>query len=280
MTSPARGAARIFAVLGDPVAHSLSPTIHNAAFRAAGRRARYEARQVDAAGCGPALRALALEGGGGNVTLPHKERALAFLDRSTPAVRATGACNTFWARDGEVWGDNTDVEGFRGLWDEAVSGAHEDVDVLVLGAGGAARAAAFALLSAPGVRRIAIWNRTAQRAEGLVRDFADDRLRPVGDWRAPAAQVVVNATSVGIDGVSAPIRLRELRRAPLRLLDLVYGERATPLARQAAAMGVRSRDGKEMLVRQAEASYARWFDEPPPEGVMRRALGGAAAVEV
>ena len=112
----------MYAVLGDPVAHSLSPVIHNAAFRVTGRDASYVARCVSAEECGPVLRSLALGGGGGNVTVPHKERVVPFLDRRTRAVEDTGACNTFWARDGEVWGDNTDVEGFLGTWRGVVGG--------------------------------------------------------------------------------------------------------------------------------------------------------------
>ena len=114
------------------------------------RNAVYVARRVDADECGEVLRDLALAGGGGNVTLPHKELVVPFLDRWTPAVSATGACNTFWADDGEVWGDNTDVEGFNGSWRSALSGMEsglrDPLSVLVLGAGGAARAVLFGLL--------------------------------------------------------------------------------------------------------------------------------------
>ena len=124
----------VYAVLGDPVAHSLSPAIHNAAFLAADRRARYVARRVSSAECGEVMRTLALDGGGGNVTVPHKERVVPFLDRCSRAVAATGACNTFWARDGEVWGDNTDVEGFSGVWRREVRALGSTSPVLVVGA--------------------------------------------------------------------------------------------------------------------------------------------------
>lgn len=262
----------LYAVLGDPVAHSLSPVIHNAAFRAAGRDAQYVARRVGAEQCGSMLRALALDGGGGNVTVPHKERVVPFLDRRTDAVEATGACNTFWARGGLVWGDNTDVEGFRGVWEGAVAGLGGSLNVLVLGAGGAARAVLHALLGPSGAIRVVLWNRTGDRARGLVERFGDGRLRRVDDWRGRSADVVVNATSAGLDGRSAPLDLRELANLPRGVIDLVYGERATPLCRQAAALGVTARDGREMLVRQAEAAYARWFGVAPPLGVMAGAL--------
>ena len=262
-----------YAVLGDPVAHSLSPTIHNAAFRADGRNAVFVARRVSAAECGGVLRALALAGGGGNVTVPHKERVLPFLDRRTDAVDATGACNTFWAKDGEVWGDNTDIEGFRGSWEGAVEGVPGAMAVLLLGAGGAARAVLHSLLGSPGVAGVHVWNRTGGRARDLVRRFADPRLSSVREWRDTAPAVLVNATSAGMDGRAAPIDLRELAGPPRRVIDLVYGREPTPLCLQAADMGIPAVDGRDMLVRQAEASYLRWFGEPPARRVMTRALG-------
>lgn len=320
-----------YAVLGDPVAHSLSPTIHNAAFKAAGRSARYVARRVSAQECGPVLRALALKGGGGNVTVPHKERVLPFLDRRSPAVSATGACNTFWAADGRVCGDNTDVEGFLGTWDAAVAGLtargetlastesgempvrqgtpqrkqqgcspeeqrrrrvpdgmHRQsnaargfrhgllggaLEALVLGAGGAARAVLFALLQAPRVSRVLLWNRTPGRAAALALEFGNDRVSPVQACRGFSVDVVVNATSAGLRGRRSPLDFTALSEAPQQVIDLVYGEGPTPLCRQARELGIPAVDGREMLVRQAEAAYFRWFGEHPPTGVMSRALG-------
>ena len=266
----------IYAVLGDPVAHSLSPLIHNAAFRAAGRNAVYVARRVDADECGDVVRNLALAGGGGNITLPHKELVVPFLDRRTPAVSATGACNTFWADDGEVWGDNTDIEGFNGSWRSALSdvesGLRDPVSVLVLGAGGAARAVLFGLLDSVAQLRILLWNRTAGKARRLVRHFDDSRIRIVSDWRTAAPDVVVNATSVGLYGSGMPIDLDELARCPLALIDLVYASEDTPLCRSAKDLHIAVTDGRDMLVRQALASQARWFGERPPIEVMRRVL--------
>ncbi len=261
-----------YAVLGNPIGHSVSPVIHNAAFRAAGRLARYEARRVSASECGPVLRDIALGGGGGNVTVPHKTRVLPFLDHQTLAVQATGACNTFWARGGAVWGDNTDVEGFRATWDGVAIAEILRWDVLVLGAGGAACAVVLALLDTPGVRRIWIWNRTAARVERLARHFSDPRIRPIADWRGVSASVLVNATSVGMDGIECPVRLCELRPGLVRIIDLVYSKAGTPLTREAAELGIPAQDGKEMLIRQAEASYACWFGAPPPRDAMRGAL--------
>lgn len=272
---PARDA--VYAVLGDPVAHSLSPAIHNAAFLAAGRRARYVARRVSSAECGEVMRTLALDGGGGNVTVPHKERVVPFLDRCSRAVAATGACNTFWARDGEVWGDNTDVEGFRGVWRREVRALGSTSPVLVVGAGGAARAVLHGLVrsSATGPLHILLWNRTAGRARRLADEVGDDRVRLADDWRGTAPAVVVNTTSVGIRGRRRPIDLGAMATRPRVVIDLVYGRNPTPLCRQAARLGIAATDGRGMLVLQAEASYARWFGEAPPPGVMARALDAA-----
>ena len=276
MTGGPRGGRALYAILGDPVAHSLSPAIHNAAFSAAGRRARYVARRVSADECGELMRALAMEGGGGNVTVPHKERVVPFLDRRTRAVAATGACNTFWAQGGEVWGDNTDVEGFMGIWQSAVSPPADTSPVLVLGAGGAARAVLHALLHSAGASVILVWNRTASRAHRLLDEMDDERLRHVHDWRATAPAVVVNTTSVGIRGRHAPIDLEALATPPHLVMDLVYGKSATPLCRQAGRLGIAAVDGRGMLVLQAEASHARWFGQAPPRGVMGRALEAAS----
>ena len=267
------GEAAIFAVLGDPVGHSLSPAIHNAAFRAVGRPAVYVARRVTAKECGPVLRSLALAGGGGNVTVPHKEAVLPFLDRRTEAVEVTGACNTFWAEEGAVWGDNTDVEGFRSTWEGATRGLPGEVEVLVLGAGGAARAVLLSLLEAPGPPRIRLWNRTAARARVLAGHFGAGRIELLRHCAGTAPEVVVNATSAGLNGQSAPIDLARLGAPPRCVIDLVYGSEPTPLQRRALALGAAVVDGREMLVRQAEASHVRWFGEPPPRGVMTRALG-------
>lgn len=268
------GAADVatYAVLGDPVAHSLSPRIHNAAFLAAGLNAHYVARQVSAEACGPALRELALDGGGGNVTVPHKERVLPFLDRCSAAVAATGACNTFWARGGEVWGDNTDVEGFQGTWDSCVASRPGRPEALVLGAGGAARAILFALLDSGRASRVLLWNRTHERASDLSRHFGDDRVETVVDCAGLTPDVVVNATSAGLRERGVPIDLTTLGRIPDRIIDLVYGSGPTPLCRAARDLGISAVDGREMLVRQAEAAYRRWFGVSPPRGVMSRAL--------
>jgi shikimate dehydrogenase len=131
-------ATRLIVLLGDPVAHSLSPAMQNAAFRAAGVDGVYVALRCDAEHLPGLLRGIAAAGGAGNVTVPHKQRVAALVDTRTAAVERTGACNTFWAEDGRVCGDNTDVEGFRAAV-RALVGAPAGRRGLRLGARGGPR---------------------------------------------------------------------------------------------------------------------------------------------
>src|SRR5919109_2073438 len=163
---PITAQTRLFALLGNPVAHSLSPVFHNAAFRHAGCDALYVALRCDADSAPALLRGIAHGGGGGNVTVPHKASAAACVDRATELVRRTGACNTFWSETGVVCGDNTDVAGFR----YALAALTADVAgaaTLIIGAGGAAAAAVCALLD-DGAARVTLHNRSPDRAHALA----------------------------------------------------------------------------------------------------------------
>lgn len=268
---------RIYALLGRPVAHSASPAMHRAAFRELGVDAAYGALEAADGEVGPAMRLLARSGGGGNVTLPHKERAAAALDRPSDAVSATGACNCFWgAADGDLAGDNTDVEGFLGAATELTpgeGGGLEGLEVLLLGAGGAARAVLHACLRS-GVARVDLLNRTRDRAEAAAREVGrgDGRVRVLGARPEEASRygLTVNATSLGVEeGDALPLDLSglEVRAA----LDLVYGAGATAWVRHARRLGIPARDGREMLVRQAAASQERWLGRSAPLELMREA---------
>lgn len=273
-----RPGPRIFALLGRPVAHSLSPALHRAGFQALDADAAYGALETSEDEVGPAMRLLARSGGGGNVTLPHKERAAAALGRSSAAVRATGACNCFWGTDdGELAGDNTDVEGFLGAVAELVPGERnglQDLDVLLLGAGGGARAVLHGCLRT-GAGRVDLLNRTRSRAEAVAREVAegDDRVRVLED-RSEAVDryaLVVNATSLGVDEADPlPLDLSELEVRGA--FDLVYGPEGTGWVRHARRLGIPARDGREMLLRQAAASQERWLGRSAPLEVLRRAV--------
>jgi shikimate dehydrogenase len=267
---------RVLAVLGDPVSHSFSPLIQNAAFRATGVDAVYVALRCDAARFEGVVLGLCGAGGGGNVTLPHKQRAVALLDVATEAVRRTGACNTFWAADGSVHGDNTDVEGFRRALRTLLGSPPIGARVLLLGAGGAARAALVALLD-DAVGDVRVLNRTGERAHALAKEVGDPRVHVAEaehlEWGR--FDLVVNTTRLGLqESDPLPIDLGSLNGVGA-VLDLVYGPSGTPLVKSAAALGIPASDGGEMLVQQGAAAFERWCAVPAPVDVMRAALQGA-----
>lgn len=263
-----------FALLGRPVEHSLSPRLHRRAFRELGRDACYVRLDSEGGEVGPLMRALARSGGGGNVTLPHKERAAGVLEAPREAVRSTGACNCFWGDpDGRLAGDNTDVEGFSGAVGELLEGTRplEGRIVLLLGAGGGARAVAHACLEGR-VARVDVLNRTVARARDLAERLGDERLRVLDDRASIAGpyDLVVNATSLGL-GAGDPLPLRLTGLEAGAAFDLVYGNGGTAWTSHAEELGIRALDGREMLVRQAAASLRRWFGEAPPLSTLRQA---------
>lgn len=266
---------RVFALLGDPVGHTLSPRIQNAAAAALDVDGVYVALQCGEEDLPGFMRGLSRSGGGGNVTLPHKGKAASVIDRPLEAVRRTGACNTFWLQDGRVVGDNTDVEGFRRALQHFLGAASpEGQKVLLLGAGGAARAALVALLD-DGVEEVCIFNRSAERARSAARRIGGARARVLDgprDWHDGDFDLVVNATSLGLSNEDPlPIDLERLSRAGA-VMDLVYGPKPTPFLRAAEALGIRATDGKEMLVQQAAAAFELWWDRSAPVEAMRAAL--------
>ena len=264
---------RLYALLGDPVAHSLSPAFQNAAMEAAGLDAVYVALRCDESRVPGLLRGIAAAGGGGNVTLPHKELAFQVVERRTGAAERTGACNTFWMSEGELWGDNTDVEGFAAAVQQLLGGVPAGLRVLVRGAGGAARAAVCALLDWDA--QIVLSNRSPKRAEVLAAQFGrPDLLRVAGALPEGRFDFAVNATSLGHredDALPLPDDVR-IGAA----LDLVYNAGETLWVRRLRTRGVPAADGREMLLQQGAAAFRRWFSREPNVEVMRRALGEAA----
>jgi shikimate dehydrogenase len=267
--------SRVFALLGDPVEHSLSPEIQNAAMVAARVDGVYVAVPTSEAELAGLMRGLAKGGGGGNVTLPHKEKAASFLDRPNSTVRRTGACNTFWAEDdGTVVGDNTDVEGCRRAVARFLRGGPAGARVLMLGAGGAARAALVALLD-DGVDEVRILNRSVERARAVSRRIGGERVRVVqgvSDIAGEEFDLVVNATRLGL-GADDPLPLDlELPGRVGAVFDLVYGDDGTPFVRAAQARGIRATDGIEMLIQQGAAAFERWWGREAPLEAMREAF--------
>lgn len=273
MTSLITSRTRLLALLGDPVEHSLSPVVQNAAFRETAMDGIYVALPCSAEDLPGFIGGIARAGGGGNVTLPHKEKAASVLDVSSEAVLRTGACNTFWGVDGKVHGDNTDVEGFgRAL--KAFLGRAPTGRVLLLGAGGAARAALVSLLDAE-VSEIVLLNRTVDRARAVSRRIGGEKVRVVEraqEVEGREFDLVVNTTRLGLSvDDPLPVDLGLLSRAGA-VMDLVYGLEPTPFVRAAQALGIRATDGMEMLVQQGAVSFECWWDLPAPVETMRGAL--------
>ena len=271
MRPDASPGTRTFALLGDPVDHSLSPLIQNAAFRAAGIPGVYVTQRCHADDVHSAMRALARAGGGGNVTVPHKRLAAAAV-RGSAAVERTGACNTFWMEQGELVGDNTDVVGFDRAVRELI-GDPKGARVLLFGAGGGAAAALLALLEA-GASEVVVANRTRERADEMIaRVAAGDRRAHVGAAFGSGFHdrfdLVVNATSLGLRRHDPLPPLHEDTRAAL---DLVYAPGGTPWVRAARADDIPAADGLSMLVHQAAAAFERWWQQPAPIDAMRAAL--------
>jgi shikimate dehydrogenase len=278
---------RLVALLGDPVAHSLSPALQNAAFRAAGVDGVYVALRTGADELKGLLEGIARAGGAGNVTLPHKARARAIVEVATPAAVRTGAVNTFWLEGGRIHGDNTDVEGFRMALADLVPEGVRGARVLLLGAGGAARAVLAALVDAE-VDEVSLWNRTPERARALASDFEASglslRLLPAAPGPGHPAALVVHATRLGLDAADPlPLAVEALPRGAA-VLDLVYGAGETRLVRDARAAGHRAADGGTMLVGQGAAAFRRWWGQEAPleayhealETLRRAHRGGAA----
>ncbi|MGH7477891.1 MAG: shikimate dehydrogenase [Longimicrobiales bacterium] len=277
MTS-VRASTRVLALLGDPVEHSLSPIIQNAAIAAAGLDGVYVALRCEADDLVSLLRGIAHAGGGGNVTLPHKAAAARILDDRTTAVQLTGACNTFWLENRRLAGDNTDVAGFTAAA-ETLLGGLEGTRVLLLGAGGAARAVLGALLE-QGAEHVVVHNRTRSRAEWMVaelgqavggRSVVEVATSPKA-LTEPGFDLAVNATSLGLND-NDPLPLDPAGTRIGAVLDLVYRPGGTRWVQVAREAGLRAADGTEMLIRQAAAAFERWWTRPAPVAAMRRSLG-------
>ena len=263
---------RLFTVLGDPVDHSLSPVIQNAAFLESGVDGVYVALRCDADGMVGFMSGLGRAGGGGNVTLPHKEKAASVLDEPSEAVRRTGACNTFWGEDGKLCGDNTDVEGFGRALRHFLGGAAAGYRVLLL----------LSLVDDE-AEDVLIFNRTVERARAVARRIGGDRVRvaeSLSDVDDGDFDLVVNTTRLGLDSEDElPLDLERLSRAGA-VMDLVYGPGTTPFVEASKRLGIPAVDGGEMLVHQGAVSFGRWWGEAAPIDAMRLALEAARSSDV
>ncbi len=266
---------RLLTLLGDPVLHSRSPEIQNRAFEAAGVDGVYVALQCKEEDLEGFMVSIARSGGGGNITLPHKEKAAAIVEIASEAVVQTGACNTFWGDErGRIHGDNTDVDGFRSALSFFIGSVPSGIRVLLLGGGGAARASLLGLID-EGADEIVIFNRTPERARSMSRRIGGERTRVIPvleEIEGEDFDLVINATCLGLEKNDAsPVDLERLGCVGAAM-DLVYGRHVTPFVRAAEAMDIRATDGAEMLVRQGAASFEKWWGIPAPVAVMRAAM--------
>jgi shikimate dehydrogenase len=265
---------RAACVIGWPVEHSRSPLIHNYWLKRYRIDGAYRRELVPPEEFALFVESLAARGYvGANVTLPHKEAALA-LSQPDAGARAVGAANTLWL-DGALRSTNTDVEGFLHNLDACVPGWDRDLKkAVVLGAGGAARAVIYGLL-ARGAGRVAIVNRTPGRAEELRRRFGGRAHAAPGEERDALladAALLVNATTLGMQAQREPAVDVGRLPADAVVADLVYVPPTTTLLRAAKARGLRTADGLGMLLHQAVRGFALWFGTTPEVTPELRAL--------
>ena len=274
------GKTIVCGIIGDPVEHSMSPAMQNAAFVACGLDYVYVAFRVprgSAAAASTAMRRLGIRGL--NVTVPHKVDIVPHLDEVDPLAARIGAVNTVVNQAGMLRGYNTDAAGFmRGLQGAGVEVRGERV--VVLGAGGASRAIVLALVDAGA--SVVIMNRDAGRAATLAADVARKTGSTVEHWglteerlcvALPRASVLVNTTTVGMhpdEGVS-PVAAGHMRPG-LTVCDIVYNPRETTLLQEARACGARTVEGVEMLIGQGALAFELWTGMPAPVDVMRAAV--------
>jgi shikimate dehydrogenase len=256
-------------VAGWPVAHSRSPVMHNAALAELGLHDwRYLKLPLPPARFAETVRALPAAGFRGlNVTIPHKEAALALADEATETAAAVGAANTLtFLPSGAIHADNTDVPGLL----EALPVNPDGRTALVLGAGGAARAAVHALRTA-GAADVMVWNRTPERAERLVAELGGRAVAAV-----EPAEILVNCTSVGLRETDLTFKSLPIEADTLGVgsyvADMVYRPGGTPLLAEAERRGATVVTGLEILVAQGAASFERWTGMTAPRRAMRRAV--------
>lgn len=260
-------------ILGSPLGHTLSPALHNAAYRALGLDLVYLAAQVDRPDLGPALEGLrALGAVGCNLTLPLKQEAARRLERLEAPAGVLGAVNTVRFERGGPVGYNTDAEGWLRSWDEEVGEPLEGRPVLLLGAGGAARAVFWALASRR-VAEIRVVNRRPEAAHRLVRDLARTGVRAeVGPVPLRPGMVVVQATPVGMAPEVDGTVFTWPDRVPSGVVacDLVYRPSGTRFLGEAGQRGARLLGGLGMLVHQAVAAIEIFTGRRPDAGLLRR----------
>ena len=270
---------RTYCIIGDPIDHSLSPAIHNAAFSSLGLNCSYISFRVQEGQLKNSLDSLrAINIGGFNVTMPHKVRVLEYVDQYDKTVELVGAANTVKNEDGKFCAYNTDVLGFiKPLRQRGID--FSGFEVTILGAGGAARAVAVALAGERGIANINIVNRNTDRSKELANLLkklglkasivSSDNIQNI----ASKSNLIVNTTPLGMKDEQSLIKSSSIRKDAI-VYDIVYKPINTNLLESARTAGAKVVYGYEMLLEQAIASFKIWFQRDPPIEPMKKVLFG------
>lgn len=258
---------RLFGLIGHPVGHSMSPIMHNAAFRALGQNAVYLAFDTtDLQGCLLAMRALGIQGM--SITLPYKTVVIPLLDEVDEGARRIGAVNTLVYREGRLLGYNTDGTGALRALEERMDCAGKRV--LIVGAGGAARAISFALKE-KGVT-LCITNRSVKKGEILARAI-NGTFRPLAELDKEGFEILIQTTPVGMFPFENPNPVPEnLLRPGMTVMDIIYHPLNTTLLRTARSRGCQVIPGIAMFVNQGAEQFRLWTGLRPPMGIMTKAV--------
>jgi len=275
------GKTRVVCIIGDPIVHSLSPVMHNAAFAASGLDYVYVPFAVTPGNLAQAVSGLkALGVCGFNVTIPHKTAIIPCLDRLDESAESAGAVNTVQLNGSSLIGYNTDGDGLVDSLSTDLNFSPGAEQILVLGAGGAARGA-IAALCRSGAQRIVICNRSLENARSVMLDmnarYPETHIDVISHNQVSreylaSTTLLLNTTSLGMNGE----RIEGIDVAHLpehaKVYDMVYSRSGTPLVQESSAAGLRAVNGLGMLVAQGERAFAIWTGQKPSEGVMRQAL--------
>ena len=270
---------KTFCIIGDPIDHSLSPAIHNAAFNTLGLNCSYIAFRVQEDQLKNALDSLrAIKIDGFNVTMPHKVKVLDYVDRKDNTVQLVGAANTVNNENGKFCAYNTDVIGFiKPLHERKVD--FNGFEVIILGAGGAARAIAVGLSGEKGIRNINIYNWNTERAvklSNIVKKMGlESTIISKDDIQNTASKcnLIINATPLGMNNEKSLIKSSSIRKEAI-VYDIVYKPIITNLVENAKIAGAEIIYGYEMLLEQATASFKIWLQMDPPVESMKKVLFG------
>ncbi|MBI3356489.1 MAG: shikimate dehydrogenase [Nitrospirae bacterium] len=268
-------------VIGNPVEHSLSPAVHNAAFQKLGVNCVYLAWKVET--IGDAIKGLRAIGNfrGASVTIPHKVSAMPFLDEVDPTAQQIGAINTIVAEKGRLTGYNTDATGaLRALREGGVE--LKGTDIVMLGSGGAARAIAFGLAAQSGADKLTLLGVDDKERATLAADVRSKTALAIEDFHldetvlgrtVPGAQILIHCTPIGmspkVDNTCVPA---SLLHAGLTVMDIVYNPRETRLLKEAKRVGCKTIPGLEMFLNQAVTQFELWTNQSAPVDVMRAVL--------